>query len=213
MMNRQRITGIKRHLRIALCGALLMTLAACGFEPVYATRAADATGPKIEGVAVEDVGTNDPSYRHLAQLFRSSLEDRLNPGNLRNQPLPYRLKVDLVVSESAVAISRDGTVSRYNLNLDANLTLFRATDGAPLYRSHARRTSSYNNVTNAFFSTYISSQDATQRAANELAQDIGMRLAAFFTQHPNPQPVGPKPAAVPALAPPVAAPLRIMPER
>lgn len=185
----------------ALC--LMLALTACGFEPMYAshTNAPSArVGAVAAHIAVEALA--DGPHRRLAQQFKMELEDGLNPnGGAAKAPL-YHLEAVITVQEVPVGVSQDGTVSRYNVVLSAQLRLLRISDGVLVYQGKARATSSYNNLTNAFYSTYISSQDAMKRATTGLAEDVQLRLAGLFSEHPVPAPVDPAvPPPPPAVLP------------
>lgn len=178
--------------------ACLLLVAACGFTPLYGekTENGQSPGPILQNIAVQ-VGI-EPSRRLLAQQFKMDLEDRLHAHH--SAPPVYQLQIDLVVTETPISISPDGTVARTNVGVEAALRLIRAGDGVAVYQGRARRTSSYNNISNAFYSAYVSAQDATRRATTGLAEDVELRLAAFFAQNPTPGPITPAPA--PPLPPP-----------
>ncbi|MBV8939813.1 MAG: hypothetical protein JO089_08270 [Alphaproteobacteria bacterium] len=163
--------------------AFIPALAGCGFEPMYAKHdGADAPGLMAARVGVV-ASSNDPVQRRVAMQFAADLEDRLNPnGAAAGQE--YQLKALIVVLESAVSISPDGTVARSNMNVSANLALIRLADGVTVYTGKTYRSVAYNNVANAYYSTYVAREDAIKRATTELAEDVRMRLAAYFA-HPE----------------------------
>lgn len=170
-----------------------LLLSACGFQPLYGKhdrQSADGqAGAILQRIKVV-ASAGEPAQRALAEQFKRDLEDRLNPGNHPRSAgaQDYTLSVGIGAQEGALAVSKDGTISRYNVTISAGLTLTRP-DGQTVFYTTARRVSSYNNVTGAFFSTYVSSQDAISRGVTDLAEDVRMRLAAFFTENPNPQPL------------------------
>lgn len=189
--------GISAFLHFCLTAFLL---SACGFEPVYGTRtrASGADMSQVSVVITPDV----PEQRKLAEQLAYDLEQRLRPGGrLANAPV-YALKAQFQVAESGLAVSRDGTYSRYNVTVSAIFSIERLSDGAVLLRDTAQRTGSYNNLTNAYFSTYVSAQDATERTITELAEDLRMRVVSFLAQPA--EALKPLPAAAPkSLHPPV----------
>lgn len=154
---------------------LALSLTACGFEPVYAKRGGES--PALASVKV-DAAPADPLYRYPAQVYTNALED-----HLRSSGTPaYTLRSIINIQEAAIAISRDGTVSRYNILAEADLTLTRLSDGAIVYRGKSKRSGSYNNLVNAFYSTYASKDDAIKRTVLELAEDTRLKLAAYLAQ-------------------------------
>jgi hypothetical protein len=155
---------------------------------------AEQAGRITEGISVEAEAV-DMGYRSVAYQFETSLEDRLYPHGAAPGAPQYHLKALVSYREIPVAISPDGTVSRYNVNMQADLTLTRVSDGKAVYTGRATRTGSYNNLSNAFYSTFVSSQDTLKRTAGSLAEDVQLRLAAFFAQNDIP------PAFSPAASP------------
>lgn len=175
-------------------------LAACGFEPMYAKQSGKQNA-LLAGVRVEGA----PPGR-LGQQFRIALEDQLNPeGVMPVDPL-YRIQVTFDHTEAAIDTARDGTVSRYNVYLNSNYKLYRISDGVLMTSGSLRHVSSYNNITNEYFSTYVAQEDALERGIVELGKLYRQRLAVYLTQNggnPKPQ-VNAVPDAPP---PPVPVPL------
>lgn len=195
---------------LAAFAVLLLLIGGCGFEPVYGVREQSAqqsaASEQLARTSVQ-VSTPDPIHRRLAQVYKGDLEDLLNPRGGKSRSAEYALHAVLNMIEQPVAISSDGTVSRYNLLMDAHLRLLRVADNAVVYEKTVRRIGSYNNVSNAFYSTYVSSEDTKERSTRELAEDTRTRLASFFAQNPNPQPLKQqKPAGNEVYVPPTPLP-------
>ncbi len=180
----------------------VMMLSGCGFEPVYGTHEANTSHAAvvIPDIIVE-AKPADITRKRLAQLYKAKLETVLNPSGDIPPSAPYQLTNIISETESAMAVSKDGTISRYNVVLQANLTLTRTSDNKVVYNGIVQRIGSYDNVLNAYYSTYISGQDAINRAAVELAEDVKSRMIAFFAKTPNPEPLPPA-----ALVPPPSMP-------
>lgn len=155
---------------------LPLLLSACGFQPLYGRHApsgAPMAGVKIQTSAV--VGRE-------AQELKSDLEDRLDPDGARSGPVEYQLNAALIVTKSAIVIAPDGTVQRYNIILESPYELIRIADGKKVTSGKLRHVTSYNNVNQAYFSTYVSEADVIRRAITELSEVYRQRLAAFLTQ-------------------------------
>src|SRR5262245_14285756 len=136
--------------------ALLLPLTACGFSPLYGKQQASTQGSgfMMPPVTVEAT-VPDVSLKRYSQQFKADLTDRMHPDGARGVAGEYRLLSAMQITETPVAISQDGTISRYNVYITTDLTLTRASDGAPVYRGRAKRTSSYDNLTNSYYSTYV----------------------------------------------------------
>lgn len=171
----------------------LFTLAGCGFHPLYAEPGREAAGSKIfAGVKV------DPMPGRLGQQFRANLEDALNPGGVVPAAPGYRLSATIATTESPIGVARDATVSRFNVYIDSHYILTRLSDGKTLTTGDIRQVSSYNNLTNVYFSTYISQQDAIRQGMQALSEQYRQRLAAYLDSGAEPAPVRPPlPAAPP----------------
>jgi len=153
----------------------MLMLPGCGFEAMHAKRSnsPNASAAALSRIAVEPIPGNS------GQLLRAALEDRLSPVPVAASPL-YRLAVKLTVRESPIGVAPDGSVSRYNVHLTAQYALNDAKDGKPLYKGTARRVTSYNSLTNAYFSSYVSKDDATRDGIAELAEDCRLQLSAYL---------------------------------
>lgn len=181
-------------LRNSIFTLCLLALAGCGFQPVYGKKN-ESSGTLLGGVRVES-----PSGRPGQQL-RINLEDRLNPSGAIPPNPAYYLKTDLTTTSTPIGVARDGTVSRYNIYLISNYSLYSSNDNKLLTKGTIQQVSSYNNVTNAYFSTYISESDAIKRGIEELSEQYRQRLVSYFN-HPEPVPVTESKPRQEALPPP-----------
>lgn len=153
-------------------------LSGCGFHSLYGTRADAPEGSKVmAGVKVDNI----PNGR-MGQQLKADLEDGLNPQGAVPPNPAYRLAVTLKDSTAAIGVARDGTVSRYNVYLYSEYALYRTSDGKEITAGNLRHVSSYNNITNAYFSTFVSQEDAVKRGIDELAQLYRQRLGAYFDE-------------------------------
>ncbi len=124
----------------------------------------------------------DPVPGRVGQVFRNRLEDNLNP-NASAAPKQYRLSVSLATISTPGIVDTTGAILRYTLRMDSHYTLIRNSDGKIIHTGDIRRTASYNNVPNAYFSTYVSQEDTTTRLAESLAEEYRMRLASILSSH------------------------------
>jgi LPS-assembly lipoprotein len=176
---------------VLLLGSFL-ALSGCGFQPLYGTKPAKEENTLLAGVTV------DPIPERLGQQFRINLEDQLNPGGAVPANSRYRLSAALRISEAGIGVARDGTVSRYNVYLDSDYTLTRIADGQKMISGQLRQVSSYNNITNEYYSTYVAKEDAYKRGVEALAQLYRQRLMAYLSENngnpsPREQPTTPVP--------------------
>lgn len=167
--------------RNSLIAVLLPALlTGCGFKPMYGNQTvnADRDSKIFAGVQIDPITGGG----RMEQQFKINLEDRLNP-NGRVPPNPaYRLSASLRSQPSAIGIARDGTVSRYNVYLDSEYALYRTSDNQKITSGTIRHVSSYNNLTNVYYSTYVSEQDAIKRGVEELAEIYRARLGVYLEE-------------------------------
>ena len=178
--------GWRSRNALCLCGVALLFLSACGFQPVYGKKATQqaASFPDVEVVFNSRIKED--------RDFQFALQTRLNPDGREASPL-YRLEPQLIISEAAIDVARDGTVSRYNLSLDSAYVLYRIRDNAVMAKGSIRQVSSYSNIVGAYYSTYIAKEDAIKRGLVELAEMYRQRLTPLLSA-PDPQPLKEEPA-------------------
>lgn len=177
----------------------LILLTGCGFKPLYGKSTnAGISKALLAGISVDPVTTTDG---RMGQQLKIELEDHLNPGGVVPGNPAYRLKVTLAETNSAIGVAPDGTISRYNVYLNSTYILLRNSDGRQVTTGSVSDVNSYNNVTNAYYSTYISQEDAIKRGVTELAELYRVRMAAYLSQNEGNPPIqdttAPAPAPVP----------------
>jgi hypothetical protein len=161
----------QKWLVVAMC----VFLSACGFQPMYSKNPVGQS-TALAGVYIEKVSGEG----RMAQQFRTDLEDKLNPNGKVPANPAYSLSVSLASTESAIGVAKDGTISRYNLYLDSTYSLKEYGSDKVIANGTLRQVSSYNNLTNAYFSTYVSKEDAIKRGVTELSENYRQRLAPYL---------------------------------
>jgi LPS-assembly lipoprotein len=155
--------------KLAVLAACLL-LGACGFHPMYGNSLA----PQLSSVYVEPIAERD-GYE-----LRTSLIDVLqSDGDAAGKA--YRLKISLNESSQGIALQNDATITRYNSRLEAHYTLS-DTRGNVLTTGTQTEMSSYNVVVSPY-ATLVAEQDASKRAAQDVAERIHLDLGAWFRQH------------------------------
>jgi len=168
--------------------ALLLLLSACGFQPIHGKNSATSPASPLRAgieVVAKDGESNSPSAisgsaapDKIARQFRENLEDLVTPVSQKKSS-EYKLDVTISQNVTAVGISKDGTASRYNLQLVSDYTLTRLSDDKKIDSGRISTITSYNNPSNQYFSSYMSEKDARKRGAMELAQLYRQRLSVI----------------------------------
>lgn len=149
----------------------VLSLGACGFEPVYG-KASQVRHAELAAIEVS------PIRNRVGQLVRNHLIDRF--GSM-GKPSRYRLDVVLQETQTELAVQADDKVTRFNLALSAVFNLVEIETQRTLYGSTARTVSSYN-IVDSEFATVSSQKNARSRAAEEVAESIRDLLIVYFAR-------------------------------
>lgn len=160
--------GAQRRLFSSLL--VLFFLAACGFQAIYAQHGL-AHGQAIP-VRI------DPIPERLGQVFTIRLQDLINPTAAGGSP-EYALAASIDRKLTPIIVREDGIVQRYSINLTLTYHLYRIADGKEALNGSLRYINSYD-VSRSDFASFVSEDDATERGAQQLAEDMRLRLASFF---------------------------------
>lgn len=158
----------------AILIAGLLSLAGCGFEPLY--------GEKDQGRATEALLAQiavSPIADRLGQLVRTELVNRLNP-----RPAPaaqFSVSVDLSESSQGLAVRRDASATRANLIINAHFTLKAISGGDTLLKGEIQSVNSYDILTSDF-ATLAAEKDARHRGARDIADGIIDRLSIHMSR-------------------------------
>lgn len=156
-----------------------LTLAACGFSPMYGSRGVASSETVVAALSQVDVR---PIAERRGMVLRQQLNEKLHPGGLRNNR--YDLQVRLASRTQELGVRKDSTTSRANLILTANFVLW---DGSRrLMRDRVRSTVSYN-ILDDQYATIASERDAESRALKQISDEIRVRLAVYFDRNPTQQ--------------------------
>ncbi|MBN8993844.1 MAG: hypothetical protein J0H63_07790 [Rhizobiales bacterium] len=163
-----------KRLKAALVAAAAMAmLGACTVQPVYAPQYALGTTGKsasLTNVAI------DPVSDRVGQVVRNKLMFGLNGGPSVANPV-YRLRLVVSESEVALGVSNIQAAPTYSVTVSVTYELTRVGGTQILLRSTSRGSASYDRVNSAFANTRAKI-DAENRAAEVVADDIRLRIAA-----------------------------------
>ncbi len=140
-----------------------LALSACGFTPIYS-----------DGSAAEQMHGRIAlgSFDGLEGFqMREQLESRLGTATAAT----HRLDVALTVDSVGVAITQDGSITRYNLSGIGEFTITQLGGGIA-FKDSVTAFTAYNATASAY-ATRIAEQDANRRMAVTIADKIVTRLA------------------------------------
>lgn len=162
-----------RHLHIPALMAVVLLLTGCGFRPLYSETASNAeTTASLEAIRVTGATTKTDA------VFRNFLLDRIAPGGA---PGKYEYELGFRLDERQVGsgVRIDASVTRFNLQLSANYQLKNVKTRDVIYSGNSRSVVAYD-VLRSQFATVIERENARERAAREIANDIVLRLSLYF---------------------------------
>ena len=145
---------------------LLALLSACGLKPVYAQDS--SARAEFQQIYISEIPERD------GQVLRGKLQDLLGGSGDK-----YRLDVSLSKERREFGIQENLRVSRYDIVMVADYSLYENATGLTILKDSAKMYSSYNR-TDSEFSTFVAEEDAIEQAAEQLAYRINLKLASFF---------------------------------
>ena len=158
-------------LAVALAGCL--AAAGCGFRPVYGTRSADpGVDNELATIRVNALPNRD------GQLIRNALLQRLTPDGEPERPR-YQLQMRVSASEVTEAVQPDGTASRDEVIYRVAFDLINGD--TKVYTGNFTRMLSYDYL-DQHYSNISARQDVQTRAADVIADQVQLELAAYFTR-------------------------------
>jgi len=157
----------------------LMTLASCGFEPMYGTatqaqhaRPVDVTLSKIY---IDTIPDRDGVF------LRNALMDRFYRRGAPDRPY-YTLVVDPLTERKAdFDVTRESETTRAQLTLSTRVRLVGRETGKTVLTRSVKSITSYN-VLESQFTTRVSEQDAREAALKDLARQIELELGLYFNR-------------------------------
>ncbi len=169
--------------KIAYC-LLPFALASCGFEPLYVERSQDEGwyyNGKFDTSITDEMALIEvaPISDRLGQMLRNELLDSFTPKGQPQVPA-YRLRVDDIQKEVVLQALRDDiTATRERVKYTINYTLYDAQSNKELVHGDSLVYLSYDILSNPY-STTFAQKKAEKNAARILANDISLRLGAYF---------------------------------
>jgi LPS-assembly lipoprotein len=161
--------------RALLVLMLCLALPACGFRPMYGAASTPGSPAVMEKLASVDVR---PIPDRLGQVVRNELIEAINPAGAPANPA-YELALLVGEEREDVGLRENASSTRANYRMSARFELREtATDKVVLQGTTWAETAF--DIVQQDYPTVIAQQDAQQRLAVDLAEEIRTRLAVFF---------------------------------
>ncbi|MGY8680813.1 LPS assembly lipoprotein LptE [Bradyrhizobium sp. UFLA05-153] len=170
--------------RLVAVAALAALTAGC-FQPMYAEHADGTPGLRDKLMGVELPPVDKPNASREARVgveIRNALAFKLY-GTATGAPPTHRLVLRFSTSRSSLIVSAaTGLPTSENYGIDVQYNLIdNATDKSVMTGTTFSRVSYDIPGSYQRFARQRAVRDAEDRAANEVAENISTRLAAFFT--------------------------------
>ncbi len=150
--------------------AALLSLTACGFQPMYGENAKKTT--QTERISIDNIPDRDGQY------LRNALIDRIGTdGEAR-----YSLSVEKLNKQvTDMALRRDATYTRGQMEIDADIVLVDRQTGQTVLTRHVHSFGGYNELDNQF-ATKVSEQAQTESMLQDLSASIVTEIDLYFTR-------------------------------
>lgn len=154
-----------------------LTLAACGFSPMYGSGAGSSSGVSApQGLDKVDIALI-PDQSGV--FLRNLLIDNFYQGGYPDNPT-LTLSVDkLKEQEYNLDITRASEATRKQIRITATMTLLDRVSGQAVLVRDLTAITSYN-VLGSQFTTRVSENDAREAALSDLARQIESQTALYF---------------------------------
>lgn len=168
--------------RAVLCAAVLLALAACGFQPLYQKHpAGGAISDDLGRVKIANVKTVKRENDRLAQKFHNLLLDRLNPSGRPQQPA-YTLSITMAVGREETGIQITDDATRARLTVSASFALRDVVQNNEEVLTGSERSVNSYNIVDSEFATLSAEADASDRAIRELSDAIKLRVGVYLSR-------------------------------
>ena len=151
---------------------MILMLAACGLRPLYGTGEGAVSGEQLSRIAVSTVDERS------GWLLRNALVDRL--GASEAAPL-YRLDIVIDDDITRFGIRGDAAATRERRTLRARYQLVELSSGETVLDATAGFDAGID-ITSSEYATVAAEQTASERLAQEVADDMVARIALYLSR-------------------------------
>jgi LPS-assembly lipoprotein len=158
-----------------VCVLAALSLAACGFQPMYGTKspAAKAAAVALPNIDVANIPDRDGQY------LRNLLIDRLYTHG-RPEGAPYLLKFSKLQKTIAnLGIQKDATATRAQMQISTHMQLVEQATGKVVLERDLRTVGAYNLLDDQL-ATIVSQRNITDSILQEMRDEAVLALTLHF---------------------------------
>lgn len=175
-----RSAGWRSGLVLALMGAIASGLGGCGssgFHPLYAASSSGVGGANVDQRLAQLEIVHIPG--RVGQRIRNELIYQTTGGGA---PLPPTMRLEIVIQETVTSmlVQIDGDANGQIYGLTANFRLIRLSDKAVVLEGVSIARAPFERF-DSIFSNVRAREDAENRAARTIGEDLRSRLSAFLS--------------------------------
>jgi LPS-assembly lipoprotein len=148
------------------------SVAACGFEPLYADHSGRVMEADLAAVKIL------PIREHIGQLLQWQLEQEFNPDGAEVPPR-YALHVVLAIHGDFLAVEPNNVAPRGSISAAADMALTTLDEKTTLYRGKIQSIADYNIPTDPY-AMEIGQGGAEKRVIEDIGEQIALRLSTYF---------------------------------
>ncbi len=160
---------------MTLVGFSLLSLAACGFRPVYGVNRDMPVGveEKLEQVSISNIPDREGQY------LRNALIDRFYRSSRPASPA-YALSIRPITENlSELDITKTSDTTRAQLRLNTAMVLQDLRTGETVLSRSLNAITSYNVLGNEF-ATRVTEDNARKNALDDIARQAEMQIGLYF---------------------------------
>jgi LPS-assembly lipoprotein len=167
---------IGRRARSLAIAGVLSLLAGCGFKPVYGVNSAGKSPSAVQQFASIEIPLLPD---RVGQQMRNMLIDALHPNGATGD-YHYRLAIGIKEAVVSLGLQQNSTSTRGQVRLTIRYSLI-DTENRKVVLSETLRTSTGYNILINQFSSVLSQDDAEAQGLQQIADDMTLHLALYFT--------------------------------
>jgi LPS-assembly lipoprotein len=165
---------MRQLVAIVLATVLSLSLAGCGYRPLYGNAGGSNNASVVQKLA--DVSVEEQKTR-AGQIVRNELISTMGGGGSH-----YLLKMVLNESRFGIASINNTSVTRHRYTLSVGYQLIDTGSGKQVSSGRSFSTIDYDEIKEPV-ADLQAEENARERAARETAQDLRVRLSAFFASN------------------------------